>query len=115
MRKKEIISGAGEYSERSFMDKLKRFGVKAGKKITEPALAMFYCMKDPETPAKVKLLIMGALGYFILPTDLICDLSPLVGFTDDLTVLITTYNLVKAHLKPEHSEKAAMKVSEFIH
>lgn len=33
-------------------------------------------------------MIIGALGYMISPLDVIPDAIPIVGLTDDLTVLI---------------------------
>lgn len=94
------------FNERSFRNKMKRYAVKAGSKLIEPALAMYYCMKDRNTPIKVKLTIISALGYFILPSDLIFDLSPIIGFTDDLTVIITTYGLIRKYVTKEHLQKA---------
>ena len=49
---------------------------------------------------------MGALAYFILPTDAIPDYLGVVGFTDDLGALAAAVATVAKHLKPEHSEKA---------
>ncbi len=102
------------YSNRSFWQKIKNFAAAAGRKVTLPALAMYYCMKDKDTPLRAKLIIIGALGYFILPADMICDLSPLVGFTDDLTVLVTAYELIRKHVKDEHIQKAQEQVEAFL-
>lgn len=46
------------------------------------------CLKDENTPGKHKMIIIGALGYFILPVDLIPDFIPVAGFTDDAAALI---------------------------
>ncbi|MBQ9207460.1 MAG: DUF1232 domain-containing protein [Treponema sp.] len=40
--------------------------------------------ENPETPLPMKALVVGAIGYIILPVDLIPDLMPVVGYTDDL-------------------------------
>lgn len=42
-------------------------------------------LENPETPARLKALIIGAIGYIILPADLIPDIIPLTGYIDDLT------------------------------
>jgi len=40
--------------------------------------------ENPTTPAPIKALVIGAIGYIILPVDLIPDVLPAVGYTDDL-------------------------------
>lgn len=40
--------------------------------------------ENPETPAHLKVLIGGAIGYIILPIDLIPDFTPVLGYSDDL-------------------------------
>lgn len=40
--------------------------------------------ENPATPAPLKALAIGAIGYIILPVDLIPDVLPAVGYTDDL-------------------------------
>ena len=40
--------------------------------------------ENPATPAPLKALAIGAIGYIILPVDLIPDVLPVVGYTDDL-------------------------------
>jgi uncharacterized membrane protein YkvA (DUF1232 family) len=41
-------------------------------------------LDNPATPAPLKALVVGAIGYIILPIDLIPDMVPIVGYTDDL-------------------------------
>ena len=41
-------------------------------------------LDNPETPPHLKALIVGAIGYVVLPIDLIPDMIPVVGWTDDL-------------------------------
>jgi uncharacterized membrane protein YkvA (DUF1232 family) len=41
-------------------------------------------LDNPATPAPLKALVIGAIGYIILPIDLIPDMLPVVGYTDDL-------------------------------
>ena len=40
------------------------------------------------------LIVLG-LVYFVTPLDIIPDFLPLIGFADDLSVLIAIYNSVK--------------------
>jgi uncharacterized membrane protein YkvA (DUF1232 family) len=41
-------------------------------------------LENPETPVPLKALIVGAIGYIILPIDLIPDITPAIGYSDDL-------------------------------
>src|SRR5436305_1283755 len=47
------------------------------------AVAIYYCARDPQTPAMAKALMMAALAYFVLPTDAIPDFIAGLGYTDD--------------------------------
>lgn len=69
--------------------------------------AAYFCALDPKTPTKVRGVLMAALAYFVVPTDLIPDVLLGVGFTDDATVLATAIGIVSGHIKPSHREAAA--------
>lgn len=62
---------------------------------------------------KDKMLILGALGYFILPVDAIPDFIPVAGYTDDLAALTAIYNIVKGSLGPEAARRAYEKLKEW--
>ena len=51
-----------------------------------------------EIPWKSLLLIVAAILYFINPIDLIPDLMPLVGLTDDFAVLFMVYKSIGADI-----------------
>ncbi|PTN09058.1 YkvA family protein [Mangrovibacterium marinum] len=98
------------YSETSFKDKIKDRAQQAGTKVIYAALLLYYLMKDPLVPLTAKLTITAALGYFILPTDAIPDLAPLVGFSDDLGVLIFALNQIAEYITPEIKVKATQQL-----
>lgn len=77
------------FSEVNLIEKIKQFGKKAGIKVIYLVLLLFYTLKKTTTPKFAKSLIVGGLGYFILPADFLPDLIPGIGFTDDLTALIS--------------------------
>jgi len=94
----------------------RRFWIKLKKVVgklpfTEDLLAAYYCAFDRQTPRHVQAALLGAIAYFILPFDIIPDMLPVLGFTDDAAVLATAIRLVAAHILPEHREaaRAAMK------
>jgi len=95
-----------EYSEEKFWDKVKRYAIKAGKVVILKALTMYYTMQDKDTPLWAKSVIVGALGYFICPLDAIPDVTPVVGYSDDLGVLAAAMATVSVYIKSEHRQKA---------
>lgn len=94
------------YSDESFRTKLKDYAKAAGLQVVYAALLLYYLMKDGSVPLKAKFTIGAALGYFILPTDAIPDLTPLIGFSDDLGVLIFALSQISSYITPEVKEKA---------
>ena len=101
-----------KYSEKSFWNKVIKVAKKAGKEAIITALTLYYCMMDPDTPVWAKTTIAGALGYFILPFDMIPDALIPVGYTDDIGVFATAMLTVSSYIKEEHKEKAQKKVDE---
>ena len=94
------------YSDTSFGDKLKRVAKVAGMKVVYPALLLHYLMKSNDVSLKAKLILSAALGYFILPIDFIPDFAPLLGFTDDLGVLLLILRQMAVHITPEIKKQA---------
>jgi uncharacterized membrane protein YkvA (DUF1232 family) len=70
-------------------------------------VAAYYCALDPATPLRVRGMLLAALAYFILPTDLIPDFIGGLGFADDLALLTAVTGLVSAHITPIHRAAAA--------
>ena len=60
-------------------------------------LAAFHCATDPRTPARVKLVLFGAIAYFVTPLD---------GVADDAAVIAAAVAAVAGSITPEHRAKA---------
>lgn len=101
------------YSEGGFWEKARKYARAAGETVLEPALKLYYAARDPDTPAWAKTTMFGALGYFISPLDAIPDLTPVVGYSDDLGVLVAAVAAVASHIKPEHAEKARQALKQW--
>ena len=99
-----VISRNEETVRAGFWPKLKR--VLARVPFAEDAVAAWYCAFDATTPLRVRGLLLAALAYFVVPFDLVPDMVLGVGFTDDLTVLMTAIALVSANIRPEHRRRA---------
>jgi uncharacterized membrane protein YkvA (DUF1232 family) len=74
--------------------------------------AAWFCAIDPATPRRVRLILMGALAYFVMPMDAIADFLPLVGFTDDAAVMAAAIATVAGSITPNHRKKADEALAE---
>ncbi|WP_286908643.1 MULTISPECIES: YkvA family protein [Clostridium] len=101
------------YSENKLFLKLKKYATKAGAKVVYAILILFYAMKKPEISMKEKLIVIGALGYFIAPIDSIPDFIPLAGFTDDFGALMFALIKIARHVDDEVKEKAKNRLDSW--
>ncbi len=101
------------YSEDKFWNKLKKFGVKAGHSVVYTALLLYFTLQKPDIPKKAKMVIIGALGYFILPTDFIPDIAVGIGFTDDLGALGLALMQVAMYIDDDVKAKAKAKLTDW--
>lgn len=104
---------SAEYSDSNFWAKVKNYARTAGEGVLEPALKMYYSALDADTPAWAKAAMIASLGYFISPADAVPDLVPVVGYADDLGVLVAALATTAAHIKEEHSERARKTLSQW--
>lgn len=102
-----------DYSEQSFWDKVLNFAKAAGKEVIEKALQLYYALQAPDTPAWAKAVIIAALGYFISPLDAIPDMTPLIGYADDLGVLTMAIATVAAYITDDIKAKAKAKLVDW--
>lgn len=101
------------FSDDQFWGKIKNIAKKAGVKLVYAALLLYYVMRNPATPRADRTKIIGALGYLILPTDLIPDFIPIVGYTDDLAALTWALYSVAKNITPEVKIQAKEKLGEW--
>lgn len=87
-----------------FLGRLKRVAKRIP--FAEDLLAAWICARDPATPRRVKLTLLAALGYFVLPLDALPDVMPLLGFTDDAAVIAAALAAVAGSITPEHRARA---------
>ncbi|MBR3774018.1 MAG: DUF1232 domain-containing protein [Alistipes sp.] len=112
-RPNDLEKYRGSYSERGLMNKLTAVAKKAGIKAVYAVLLLYYALQSPQTSTKDKSIIYGALGYFILPLDLVPDFIPLAGFGDDLGALLWALSRVLANITNEVREKARLKLRDW--
>lgn len=87
-----------EYVEENFWSKVERVGKKLS--FTKDVKALFNYFSDKSIPWYRKSIVLGALIYFIVPIDSIPDLTPLVGYLDDLGVITAVIKYLGSELVP---------------
>lgn len=101
------------YSESGLFAKIGKVCKKAGIKVIYYVLILYYVLIDKNTSIKDKATIIGALGYFILPVDLIPDFIPAAGYADDIAALTACLHTVKANITPAVRKKAVQKLCDW--
>ncbi len=107
-------SYSDHFTPSDFLTKASTYGAKIGKKGLKLGFTLYYCLMDDDTPTWVRTVIIGALGYFILPLDAIPDFIPGVGMVDDMATIAGALATASTHVKLEHKHKAAEKVASLL-
>ena len=102
-----------EFSESGLWKKVKTVAKKAGIKTIYMVLLLHYVLKSPNVSIEDKAKIYGALGYFILPFDLIPDFIPIVGYSDDVAALAYALHAVWKNVTPEIKQQAQQKLKSW--
>ncbi len=75
------------FNGRKLMLKLPGYLKAIGIKTVYTVLLLFNAYQRKETPSWAKNIILGTLGYLLSPIDGIPDVTPFLGFTDDMGVV----------------------------
>lgn len=106
----EDSATAGGSVDQALLLKLLR---RAGRLIARPALECLELLIAADTPHQVRLTVLAALTYLLLPLDLIPDFIPAAGFSDDLVALTALLGLCSRHLTPEIRERAQRRLDRW--
>ena len=87
--------------------------LRAGRAIAQPALEALEMILDPSTPPQARLTMLAALTYLLMPLDLIPDLIPVAGFSDDLVALTAVISLWSNHITPQIRNRARTKLDKW--
>ena len=111
--KKEEVYDA-EVLESSSLDEniIIKILIKAGRTIAKPALEVLEMALDPFTPTQVRVSLMAALAYLIMPFDLFPDFMPLVGFSDDFVALTAVLSIWSKYMTPSIRTRAERKLNK---
>lgn len=81
----------------------------------DEVVAAYYAMLDPATPMRPRLILIGALAYFVSPFDLVPDMILGLGFLDDASVLAAALAAVRGSVTEAHREAARRALDEDLH
>lgn len=94
------------YSESGFWGKLAHRTRQLGRRPAELGLVLFYTLRAPQTPTWCKAVVSGSLGYFISLIDAVPDLTPVLGYTDDVSVMLASIAILGTHVTPDIKHRA---------
>lgn len=102
---------AKKVTENSLFDKIKNAAKAAGKELIRNVLILWYAL--PNASIADKSIILGALAYFISPIDAIPDLTPILGYTDDMGVVAGAVAKIRVCAEKSVIKKAEDKLKEW--
>ncbi len=99
-----------KFSENKLWKKITVQVKKIGMKTVYMALLLFYAYKRKDTPLWAKNIVLGTLGYFISPIDIIPDLTPFLGYTDDAGMLALGLVIISSYIDQDVKTNAREKL-----
>ncbi|GAB6615842.1 YkvA family protein [Bacillus cereus] len=102
-----------KFSVEAFWKKVKHVAKQAGQSVIYASLLLFYVLQRPDVPKRVKIIVIGALAYFIAPIDAIPDFIVGIGYTDDLGALTAALIQVSLYVNEDVKDKARVKLAEW--
>ena len=92
---------------------LRRLLVRAGRMLASPALEALELLLDSSTPSPVRLTMLAALSYLLMPADLVPDILPVAGFSDDLVALTAVIGVWRNQLSPAMQARAQRRLDRW--
>ena len=86
---------------------------RSGRLLVRPALEALEMVLEPATPHQARVTVLAALTYLVVPIDLIPDLLPVAGFSDDLVALTALLGLCRNHITPEIKQRAQRRLDRW--
>lgn len=98
------------FTDANLLGNLGRFARRIGLKSVYTVLLMYFAYRRKETPFWAKNIVIGVLGYLLAPIDFMPDLTPIIGFTDDLGILSFGLVTIAAYINDDVRKKAREKL-----
>ena len=97
--------------KKEIFDALRKGAKKSGIQLAYTVLLLFFAFSRKETPHWAKTIITGSFVYLICPADAIPDVTPILGYTDDLGVLSFGLVSVASYVNNEVKTKARTQLN----
>lgn len=95
-------------------EKLMPYAKKYGRVAAKPVLELYYVLREDSTPAKDKAVIALALGYLLLPSDILpLRKFGIFGLLDDTLSVSVVYKRMQKNITPAVSFKVEMTLDKW--
>ena len=101
------------FSDSELKQKIEKFGKTMGATILYPVLLLYNLLKSGDVDIKEKAMIVGTLGYVILPLDLFPDGLP-GGFTDDELGLLAAITALASCLTEDIQQTSKTQLHDML-
>jgi uncharacterized membrane protein YkvA (DUF1232 family) len=96
----------GDFS--SLINWISYFAKRLGAGLIPKIFMVLALVMDPKAPRKDRGIVIAALFYLVLPTDLVPDVLPVVGLVDDASALVSAIGIVFCSLRVRHLRSGSM-------
>jgi uncharacterized membrane protein YkvA (DUF1232 family) len=107
---KPFLKLSDRVREKQLLSKAKALAKKLP--LARDAVAMWFAVRDPKTPFALKATLLIAIGYFVMPFDVIPDFLLGLGYTDDAAVIIAALRAAEGMMKEQHYLQADEALSD---
>lgn len=95
-------------------EKLMPYAKRYGRAAAKPVLELYYVLREDSTPAKDKAVIALALGYLLLPSDILpLRKFGIFGLLDDTLSVSVVYKKMQKNITPAVSFKVEMTLDKW--
>lgn len=102
----DLVTYEDKFSETGFWAKLRNHAKSIGINLVYQVLLLYYVLRSDNCPAKLKLTLTGVLGYFLSPIDFIPDMTPIIGYTDDIYAVSIAFAMAQFYITEEMRSSA---------
>ncbi len=99
--------------EGDLLTRLRGLLKRSGHNLAYATLLLYHSYRQPETPGWAKRIVVGSIAYLLAPIDSLPDLTPFIGFTDDLGVLMFGLVSIAGHVTDDVRAKARLEMTRW--
>ena len=103
---REEVEDATRRLASDLVQKLVRALSRLNRDVALRILTAWFALRDPDVPMAAKAGFAAVLLYFVNPADLIPDLTPLLGYLDDVGILASAWMYLSGYVTDVHRAAA---------